>query len=141
MARPFARKQASFTISRATKETDLVSVFRVIKVVIAIPHLLSTKEFTLVQNPVRAVSVGKLLFITHLLLPIRKCTTRKNPSLKVVLLGIRETTPGRSLTCVMSVGKLLFKTEVLQNMSKFLLEREPMNVLSVGRPLLRGQSS
>lgn len=109
VAKPFARKQASFTISRATEETDLISVFSVIKVLIAVPHFLSTKEFTLVQSPMNAMIVGKLLFITHLLLPIRKPITRRNPSLKVVLLSSRGTTPGRSPTSAVYVEKHLFK--------------------------------
>lgn len=109
VAKPSARKQASFTISRATEETDLISVFSVIKVLIAVPHFLSTKEFTLVQSPTNAMIVGKLLFITHLLLPIRKPITRRNLSLKVVLLSSRGTTPGRSPTSAVYVEKHLFK--------------------------------
>lgn len=113
VAKPFARKQASFTISRATGETDLISVFNVIKVLIAVPRFLSTKEFTLVQNPMNAVIVGKLLFITHLLLPIRKLITRRNSSLKVVLLGSGRTTPARSPISAVYVEKHLFKKQVL----------------------------
>lgn len=113
VAKPFARKQASFTISRATGETDLISVFNVIKVLIAVPHFLSTKEFTLVQNPMNAVIVGKLLFITHLLLPIRKLITRRNSSLKVVLVSSGRTTPARSPISAVYVEKHLFKKQVL----------------------------
>ena len=109
VAKPFARKQASFTISRAIEETDLINVFSVIKVLIAVLHFLSIKEFTLEQNPTNATIVGKLLFITHLLLPIRKPITRRNPSLKVVLFSSRGTTPRRSPTNAVYVEKHLFK--------------------------------
>lgn len=141
VAKPFARRQASFTISRATEETDLTSVLSVIKALIAAPHLLSTKEFTLVPNPTNADSAGKLLFITHPSLPIRKHTTRRNPSLKVGLLSTRGTTPGKSHTSAMCVEKSLFKRRVLQSMSKLILERDPIHLPSVGRPLPSGQFS
>lgn len=93
------------------------------------------------QNPMSATNVAELLCITPLLLAIRKRTTRRKPSLKGVLLGVREAAPGKSPTHAMSVGKPLFKNQVLQNMSKFMLERDPINVLSVERPLFEGQSS
>jgi hypothetical protein len=60
VAKPFARKQTSFTVSRTTEETDLINVFSVIKVLIAIPYLFSIKEFILGQNPTNAMIVGKL---------------------------------------------------------------------------------
>lgn len=88
-----------------------------------------------------AMNVAELLCITPLLLAIRKLTTRRKPSPKGVLLGGREAAPGRSPTHVMSVGKALLRNQVLQNVSKFMLERDPINVRSVGRPLFEGQSS
>lgn len=96
VAKPFARKQDSFTISRATEET-LYQCLQYNKSFNHCSTLTQNQGVHIGTKPYECNECGRFLFVTHLWLPIRKCTTRRNPSLKVVLLSIRETIPERSL--------------------------------------------
>lgn len=63
-----------------------------------------------------AMTVGKLRVITR------------------TSLNTRESTQWRFLMIAVSVGNLLVGVHYLLNMTGFILERDPMNVVNVGRP-------